>query len=60
MPIDGMPVQHPEALPRMRQLFKELNEWKEAILLLVTAVDIASDIAHTRSELVPYLALVVA
>jgi hypothetical protein len=56
---EGKDVQHPQQLPRMRQYYKQLTEWELAILVLVTAVRIATALARARTELVPCLSLVI-
>jgi hypothetical protein len=56
---EGKDIQHPQQLPRMRQYYKQLAEWALAILILVTAVRIATALARARTELVPCLALVI-
>ena len=54
----GEPVQHPQALPRMRHLFKQLTEWEMGILFLLSAIRIAAQLARQRDDLVPCLPFV--
>jgi TIR domain len=49
-------IQPVQLAPQMQEVTRRYNEWKEAMLLLVTALDIALTVVTSRSELIPKLA----